>query len=47
LLLTDDGEATWRWGGEEVDGGDLKLTGAASQCRGEETEGGERCGARW
>jgi hypothetical protein len=37
----------WWWGGEEVDGGDLKLVRAVSQCRREETKGGERCGARW
>jgi hypothetical protein len=29
LLLTQDGETTSRWGGERLDGGDLKLGGGA------------------
>jgi hypothetical protein len=47
LLLTDDGEATWRCGSERLDGDNLKVVGGKlwPLRRGEEVRFG--CGKVW
>jgi hypothetical protein len=44
LLLTEDGEAMRRWGGEEVDGNDLKLGSGVLWPRRRGEKGRFRCG---